>query len=118
MKDYGPQYQKAGGRRQKVVHRDHPGGWVQAGRTWLWRATGLLALVATIIGVGGSLWFGYRINSGLDELAGRQSRLVVLQKQHQHLLQRRDALLAEKRIEALARKMGLYPPTHQQIKKL
>lgn len=116
MKDYGPQFQKETGRRQKVERRNTYGR--QEERTWLWRASSVVALIVMVIGVGVSLWFGYRINHGLDELAGRQSRLKELQVRHVSLLQQRSSLLAEDRIKAAARKMGLYPPKSKQIKDL
>ena len=117
MKDYGPQYQNAAGKRQNVVRRETGHGG-RSGRNWLWRATGVLATVVMVIGVGVSLWFGYQINSGLDELAIRQHRRGELQELHGRLEQERDKLLTEERIQPAARKMGLYPPAAEQVKRM
>lgn len=117
MKDYGPPYQTAG-KRQKVAKRSSGRGRHPAEHRWLWRATGVLAMVILTIGLGVSLWFGYQINSGLDQLTVRQDRLQRLQERHDHLGRQRAGLLTQERIQAAARKMGLYPPTAEQVKRL
>jgi hypothetical protein len=118
VKDYGPKYQQEGGKRQKIVRRGSGRGGQGVGRTWLWRATGVLAMVVMAIGMVFSLWFGYRINHGLDELAARQNRRAELEERHGRLQQQRDVLLSTERFQAAARKVGLYPPAAEQVKRL
>ncbi|MDA8165720.1 MAG: hypothetical protein M0017_11900 [Desulfobacteraceae bacterium] len=116
MKDYGPQYQKGSGTRQNAIRRD--GGRGQAGSAWLWRASGVLAIVTVAIGMGFSLWMGYRINAGLDELTAWQHRRAEMEERHERLQQQRDSLLAAEKFQAAARKVGLYPPAPEQVKRM
>jgi hypothetical protein len=115
VKDYGSGYSSNGGKRQKVIRRtaSNPGE-----RHMLWRAAGMVLMLATAAGVAVSLWFGYQINATLDELAREQEKLGQAQERNVALQRLQEELLARERIESAVGGRGLRPPIEAQIRKM
>lgn len=115
MRDYGPKFSAGGGRRQKVAKK---AGVRREERNLLWRATGFIAMLAMAAGVAASFWFGYQINSTLDEMAMRQEKLQQTRERNVLLQRHQEELMAGERVQAAAGKRGLYPPAAAQIRKM
>ncbi len=114
IQDYSRRYSTVG-RSQKVCrHRRVTGG---ADSGLLWKAVGVLASFAVVVGVAASLWLGWQIDSGLDELGSVHQVRQELTVQSKNLLAKRDTLRSRKQIEAAAVTLGLYPPTSRQVRR-
>ncbi len=83
---------------------------------WFWKLTGLLVVVATIIGILGSLWFSWKIRSGLDDLARAQERGNELQQVSLLLYEDEKNFFSKERIEDVAAdQLALYPPKERSL---
>jgi len=114
IQDYSQRYSAGGGRRQNVYRRGDRG---PAGEGFLWKAVGVLVSLAVVVGVAASLWLGWQIDSGLDELAAGRRLQAEAMARNTLLLSRRDELRRREHVEAAAGGLGLYPPTPQQIRR-
>ncbi|MDH3359355.1 MAG: hypothetical protein OEL55_00650 [Desulfobulbaceae bacterium] len=113
IQDYSGRYSSGGGRRQNVRRRDR--GMVRSDSGMLWKAVGVLVIVAVTVGVGASLWLGWQIDSGLDELGGAKQMRQEESLRNEKLTNGRAALHSQKKIEVAAAALGLYLPTDRQV---
>jgi hypothetical protein len=90
---------------------------VQSG-PMLWRSVGAAILVVLIIGVASTLWFGNRIRTALDEIGKAKEIHTELISRNDELQTRKGRLLDRAHIEAVAKKLGLYPPGDGQKRTL
>ena len=114
IQDYSRRYSSAGG-RQKVRRRDRV--MVSGDSGLLWKAVGVLVVVAMLVGVGASLWLGWQIDSGLDELGSAQELHREESLRNNTLLVGRDGLHSREKIEVAAAALGLFPPTTRQVRR-
>lgn len=113
MRDYAKRYSGVVGARQQVAGR-RPSGGNGGG---VLKAVGVVAVIALFVGVAGSVWYGLALRGSLAELAkGRQSQ-QELEKKNSMLVEQRNSLLEQEKIEEAARSLGLYPPTGKQIRR-
>jgi cell division protein FtsL len=117
MKDFQSHYPSSTGKRQKITRRETVGAHPHE-RKWFWRITGTVVFLALTVGMVASLWFGYRINSSLAELATQQEQLEQATATNQLLQQQQEKLLSEERVLEAVRDRGLNPPTAAQIKRM
>jgi cell division protein FtsL len=117
MKDYKSRYPSAAGKKQKITRRGSVGANPEE-RQWFWRAGAVVVSLAMAAGVVISLWFGYRINNSLAELAIQQEQLEQATERNRLLQQQQEHLLSEERLQEAVRKRGLKPPTATQIKRM
>ncbi|MEW6521211.1 MAG: hypothetical protein AB1461_17565 [Thermodesulfobacteriota bacterium] len=81
---------------------------------WFWKLSGVIIVVATLIGMAGSYWFSWSIRRGLDSLTGVQGEKHALQQVSVKLRGQKGQLLDRKRIETVAAaKLSLYPTVEQ-----
>jgi cell division protein FtsL len=81
---------------------------------WFWKLTGLIMVVATLVGMAGSFWFSWSIRRGLDELTAERGEKLALQQVSANLQAEQVRLFDQKRIEAVAAaKLALYPTVEQ-----
>lgn len=78
---------------------------------------GVLLTAAMLVGIGISVWFGWAVRSGLDQLDRENRTRQELMLRHEKLLHERQALMKEGRVEAVAATLGLYPPRPGQIQR-
>lgn len=64
-----------------------------------------------------SLWFGWKIDNGLDELFLKQQKFSSETEKNLALVAKRDRLFAKESIVRKAAVLGLFPPTENQIRK-
>ena len=114
IQDYSRRYSSGVG-RQNVRRRDR--GMVSADSGFVWKAVGVLAVVALIVGVGASLWLGWQIDSGLNELGSTRELRQEEGLRNKTLLVGRDGLHSQEKIEVAAAALGLYPPTTRQVRR-
>lgn len=82
--------------------------------TLFWKLTGVVIILATLIGLAGGCWFSWSISRGLDNLTRARGEKLALQQLSNKLQAQRDQLLDRKRIETVAAaKLALYPTTEQ-----
>ncbi len=114
IKDYSGRYSSVG-RRQKVRRRG--GAVARTDSGLLWKAIGVFASFAAVVGVAASLWLGWQIDSGLGELGAARELRHEATLRNTTLLASRDVLRSRKQIEASAARLGLYAPAAQQVRK-
>jgi hypothetical protein len=110
MRDYAKKNSGVVGSRQKVSGK-RTGG---ADRERPFRIIGAVTVVAMLLGVASSLWFGVALQEGLGRLdKGRQEK-TELTAANAVLSAEREALLQQEKIEAAAGGLGLFPPSEKQ----
>ena len=113
MRDYAKKYSGGGGSRQKVSGK-RTGG---SDRDRPFRIIGVVAVVALLLGVASSLWFGAALQEGLGKLDKGKQEKTELATANIALSAERDALLQQGKIEAAAGRLGLFPPSEKQIRR-
>jgi len=113
MRDYAKKYSGAGGGRQKVVGRRGSG----SGGEQPFRIIGIITVVAMLLGVASSLWFGVALQDGLGRLDKGKQEKVELSAANVALSAEKEALLQKEKIEAAAGGLGLFPPSEKQIRR-
>lgn len=64
----------------------------------------------------GSIFMGWMIKSGLDEMAGKESVKGELEQTRNSLMAEKEQLLAKGNLELVAGGIGLYPMSPSQVK--
>ena len=113
MRDYAKKYSGAGGNRQKVSGR-RAGG---SDRERPFRIIGVITVVAMLLGVVSSLWFGAALRDGLGRLDKGKQEKVELTAANVALAAEKEALLQQEKIEAAAGGLGLFPPSEKQMRR-
>ena len=113
MRDYAKKYSSTSGNRQKVAGR-RTGG---SDRERPFKIIGAIAVVAMLLGVVSSLWFGVALRDGLGRLGKGQQEKAELVAANMALVAEKDALLQQEKIEAAAGELGLYPPSAKQLRR-
>ena len=116
IQDYSRRYSSVGG-RQKVRRRGRGPTMGGADSGLLWKAVGVFVSFAAVVGVAASLWLGWQIESGLDELGHVRELRQEATLRNQNLLADRDDLRDRAQVELAAAGLGLYPPTSQQVRR-
>jgi cell division protein FtsL len=81
---------------------------------WFWKFTGLIMVVATLLGMAGSFWFSWSIRRGLDELTANRGEKHALLQVSANLQNEQSQLFDRKRIEKVAAaKLALFPSVEQ-----
>ncbi len=112
MRDYAKKYSGVG-KRQRVSGK----GASNSDGERPFRIIGVVAVVAMLLGVAGSLWFGIALQDGLGKLdKGKQER-TELTATNVALSAEKEALLKQEKIEAAAGGLGLFPPSEKQIRR-
>ncbi|MFA7383130.1 MAG: hypothetical protein WC001_06745 [Desulfurivibrionaceae bacterium] len=114
MRDYTNKYSGAVVSRQKVSGGRRSG---RADREQPSKIIGVVTVVAMLLGVGSSLWFGLALQEGLgrlDKSRQESSRLGIV---NVALIAEKDTLLQQGKIEAAAAGLGLFPPSEQQMRR-
>jgi hypothetical protein len=78
---------------------------------------GIVAVIAVVIGVGCSVWFGLALRVSLSELGKGKALKQDLIVRNKDLKEQRGYLLKQEKIEAAARNLGLYPPDQKQLRR-
>ena len=113
MRDYAKKYSGAGGGKQRVSGRR--GGGSSDERPF--RIIGAVAVVAMLLGVACSLWFGVALQDGLGRLDKSKQEKTELSAVNVSLSAEKEALLQQGKIEAAAGGLGLFPPSEKQTRK-
>ncbi len=85
-------------------------GWM------LWKSVGALLVLALIIGMASTYWFGSQIRVALDNVGKNQTIHKELLAHNNQLLARRDTLLSSESFESIAKELGLYPRSEGQVR--
>jgi len=112
MRDYAKKYSGVGNRQRISGKRAGGSDWERP-----FRIIGVVAVVAMLLGVAGSLWFGIALQDGLGKLdKGKQER-TELTATNVALSAEKEALLQQEKIEAAAGGLGLFLPSEKQIRR-
>lgn len=79
---------------------------------------GVPIILVMSVSVFASIWFGWRIDKDLGELALNRQGFAVETARNRELIARRDNLLAKESVIKKAAVLGLFPPTAKQIRKI
>lgn len=79
---------------------------------------GVPIILVMSISVFASIWFGWRIDKDLGELALNRQGFAIETERNRELISRRDNLLAQGNVIKKAAVLGLFPPTAEQIRKI
>ncbi len=110
MRDYAKKYSGAGGGRQKIAGRRGNGSDGEKP----FRIIGVITVVAMLLGVACSLWFGIALQDGLGRLDKGKQEKIELAAANVALSAEKEALLQQEKIEAAAGGLGLFPPSEKQ----
>jgi len=112
VRDYSKKYSNVIGGRQKIsVNR--PGGPEEQP----FRIIGVVTIVAILLGVVSSIWFGGALRDGLERLGKGKQENIELSAAKVRLSAEKEALLQQQIIEAAAEGLGLFPPSENQKRK-
>lgn len=114
LPDYSKRYPSVVKGKQKVTGRKYASP-DDSGK--LLKVIGVLVTIAMLLGISASVWFGWLIRAGLDELGGSQKTRQELTALNSNLVAQRNSLLTREKVEAAAKEIGLYPPTAKQIRR-
>lgn len=113
MRDYANRYYGVAVNRQRVSGRKAS----VSGRERSFRLIGVVSVVAMLLGIGSSIWFGValqdnlrRLDQGKQEKLGLNAANVVLSAEKERLLQKG-------RVEKAAEGLGLFPPSGDQLRR-
>jgi hypothetical protein len=82
--------------------------------SWFWKLTGVVIVMATLVGMAGGYWFSWSIRRGLDGLTRVQGEKHALLQVSRSLQSQKGQLLDRKRIETVAAaKLSLFPSVEQ-----
>lgn len=112
MRDYAKKYSGAAGGKQKVAGRRGGSNDEQP-----FKIIGVVAVVAMLLGVASSLWFGVALQDGLGRLDKGKQEKVELSAVNVSLSAEKEALLQPEKIEAAAGGLGLFPPSEKQTRR-
>lgn len=115
IRDYSSRYPSVVHGKQKVSGRKSAGPRGDGRRVT--KIIGVIVTVAMIVGIAVSFWFGWLVRNGLDELNEALAAKQELKGLNEKLVAQRDNLLSPEKIEASAKKLGLYPPSAKQIRR-
>lgn len=113
MRDYAKKYSGGGGKRQQVTGRRSGG----SDRQGPFKIIGVVAVVAMLLGVASSLWFGVALQDNLSRLAKNKQEGSELIAANAALSAEKVALLQQEKIEAAAARLGLFPTTDKQTRR-
>ena len=113
MRDYAQKHARGvGSSRQKVAGKRAGGSDRHS-----FKIIGVITVVAMLLGVAGSLWFGMALREDLGRLDKGKQEKIELTKINTVLLAEREALLQQGKIKAAAGRLGLFPPSEKQIRR-
>lgn len=105
------------GRRQFVKGRSLRIGSVKIGSDgFLGKSFGVAITGIMLCGFCGSMVMGWMINSGLGEMAEKESVKIELLKKNENLAKEKKELLVLANIEEAAGSIGLYPVKTAQVR--
>lgn len=113
MRDYAKKYSGTAVKRQRVSGRG--AGDSDGGQSF--RIIGVIAVVALLLGVVGSLWFGVALQDSLGRLNKGKQEKAELSVANVALSAEKEALLRQEKIEAAAGRLGLFPPSEKQMRR-
>lgn len=113
MRDYAKKYSSLVGNRQRVSGKRGGG----SDRERFFKVIGVVTVVAMLLGVASSLWFGVALRDGLGKLdKGKQER-TELNAANLAFSAEKEAMLQQEKIEAAAGGLGLFPPSEKQLRR-
>ena len=113
MRDYANKYSGTVVNRQKVSGKQAGG----SDRERPSKIIGVVTVVAMLLGVGSSLWFGVALQDGLGRLDRSRQESTKLAVANVALIAEKDTLLQQGKLEAAAAGLGLFPPAEQQMRR-
>lgn len=113
MRDYAKKYSGAVGKKQRVSGRG--AGSSEGERSF--KIIGVITVVALLLGVASSLWFGVALQDGLGRLDKGKQEKAELSAANVALSAEKEALLQQEKIEAAAGRLGLFPPSEKQMRR-
>jgi cell division protein FtsL len=81
----------------------------------MWKTIGAMLLVTMVIGVSSTFWYGWQIQSALDEIGKSKVSNKELTNTNLKLSTHRDILLSKEHIIKTAKKLGLYKDTNKAL---
>jgi uncharacterized protein HemX len=82
----------------------------------MWNTIGAMLLVTLVIGISSTFWYGWQIQMAWDDIGNSKAMNLELSNLTPQFTTQRDNLLSKNHMEKTARKLGLYPPTAEQIR--
>ena len=113
-KDYSQRYSLASGGKQRVAGRRSP---KVRPPQWMLKFVGVVVTLAMVSGMATSLFLGWAIRNGLDELSQSKSAFQEYSRLNQNLIAQRDDLSSQERVAAVVEKMGLRSPSPDQLRR-
>lgn len=82
----------------------------------MWQTIGAMLVVTVAIGISSTIWYGWQVQLALDQIGTNKTINNELQHENRLLIVKRDLLLTHNHMEEAAIKLGLRPPTKNQVR--
>ena len=92
-----------------------PGDLLPAGKR-MWQTIGAMLLLTLVIGISSTVWYGLQVQVALDQIGRNNGINKGLLNENRLLIAQRDLLLTQNHMKEAGQKLGLRPPTKNQIR--
>jgi hypothetical protein len=119
IKDYSGNFIAANGNcKKKIIKRRKAAGPKPflSLKKLMWKTIGAMLLVTLVIGVSSTFWYGWQIQSALDEIGKSKATNKELNNLNLKLTIHRDILISNEHMVKTAKRLGLYPPAEDQLR--
>jgi hypothetical protein len=119
IKDYSGKFIAANGNcKKKTVKQRKPAGpkTILSLKKLMWKTIGAMLLATMAIGVSSTFWYGWQIQSALDEIGKSKATNRELNNLNLKLTTHRDILASKEHVVKTVQKLGLYPPGEDQLR--
>lgn len=82
----------------------------------MWKTVGAMLLVTLAIGVTSTIWYGWQVQSALDQIGRDKTFNTRLANENRLLIVKRDLMLSQEYMEEAAHELGLVSPAKNQLR--
>jgi len=119
FKDYSGSFTLVSGRNKIKYSKNKtsavPGDFLPATKR-MWQTVGTILLVTLVIGISSTVWYGLQVQVALDQIGRNNGINKGLLNENRLLIAQRDLLLTQNHMKEAGQKLGLRPPTKNQIR--
>lgn len=77
---------------------------------------GSMVVLSLLLGVGSTFWYGLRVRIALEQIAAGETMKQEQSARNLELVNQRDWRLSSEQMEQAAARLGLFPPSAEQLR--
>lgn len=81
-----------------------------------WKAVGTMLFVTLIVGITSTVWYGWQVQSALDQIGQDKKANYKLANENKLLIAQKNLMLTNDHMEKAARKIDLFSPSRNQLR--